>query len=179
MIAGAILQVERGEDRGMTSPIKSLIVFVFGLLLSTTPVASAQQDGAQSNGPNSKTVEYKSGQVWKTDLGATVTILTVEDVRKVGKIVHVRIDNVPVQSCGGSHLTTTIEHMALSEKMMRKSAIDLVKNNIALPDSYFDAYREWEKKKNHKVINVPMQEAILSVETLPGPMICNILPSQT
>jgi hypothetical protein len=93
--------------------------------------------------------------------------------------VHVRVDNVPVQSCGGFNLTTTIEHMALSEKMMRKSMIDLVKNNVDLPDSYFDAYRKWEKQKKRELIKVPIQEAIRSVKTLPGPMICNFLPTQT
>jgi len=53
-------------------------------------------------------------------VGPTVTILEVEDVPKVGKVVHVRIDNVPVSSCGSIQLTTTIEHMALAEKVMRQ-----------------------------------------------------------
>ena len=76
-------------------------------------------------------------------------------------------------------LTKSIEHLALTEKMLRKSALDLVNENTALPDSYLDGYREWEKQKKHEVLKVPIQEAILSVSTLPGPMICNLLPTRT
>lgn len=162
----------------MIGPTRNLIVvLVFGLFFSVVSTATAQQKGGQPN--NSNAVEYQPGQVWNTDQGANVTILLVETDRKGDKVVHVRIDNVPVQSCGGFHLTTTIEHMALSEKMIRKSVIKLTKNNVGLPDAYFDAYRKWEKQKKHDLTKVPLQEAILSVSNLPGPMICNFRPNET
>jgi hypothetical protein len=54
-----------------------------------------------------------------------------------------------------------------------------VKENVDRPDSYLDAYRKWEKQKKHEVVKVPIPESIRSVSALPGPMICNWLPSQT
>jgi hypothetical protein len=139
----------------------------------------AQQDAGQPSDSNSKTIEYKPGQVWETGFGPTVTILKVEELPKFGKVVHVRVDNIPVQNCGGFHLTRTIEHMALTEKMMRKGATDLIKDNVDLPDPYFDAYRKWEGQKKREVIKVPIQKAIVKSGEPLGPIICNFLPGQT
>jgi len=160
----------------MAIPICKLTVSA--LLLSLLPTASPQEKVGQPNDPQ-KIVEYKAGQVWKTPFGPTVTILKVEELSKLGKVVHVRVDKVPDGSCGSVQFTKSIEHLALTEKMMRKSALDLVNENTDLPDSYLDAYREWEKQKKHVVLKLPIQEAILSVSTFPGPMICNLLPTRT
>ena len=43
-----------------------------------------------SNGAVSK-ADYKLGQVWTTSQGITVTILAIEDFKKVGTVVHVRV----------------------------------------------------------------------------------------
>jgi hypothetical protein len=146
------------------------------LLLASIPGAIAQ---GQSDNSNLKAVEYRSGQVWITDQGITVTILAIEDVQRVGKVVHVRIDKIPFQSCGDIHLTRAIEHLALTEKMMRKSGLVLSKDNVGLPESSIDAYRKWEKHKKHEVIKVPIQKAILTEGNIAGPMICNFVPSET
>ena len=126
-----------------------------------------------------KTVEYRPGQVWITDQGITVTILAIEDAHRVGKVVHVRIDKIPFQSCGDIHLTRAIEHLALTEKMMRKSGLVLSKDNVVLPESSIDAYRKWEERKKHEVVKVPIQKAILTEGNELGPMICNFVPSET
>ena len=157
----------------MSNPIRKAAVFSVVLLLSAAPSAGSQHDEGRPNEASSRAVEYKPGQVWKTDLGATVTVLKVEDVHKVGKVVHVRIDNILLQSCGDVHLTTGIDHIALTETMMRKNALDLMKSNVDLPNSYFEAYTKWEKQKKHQILKVPLQEAIRSVVTLPGPMNCD------
>ena len=109
----------------------------------------------------------------------TSLILLLEIGRNGGKVLHVRIDKVSVQNCGAFHLDDDHEHMALSEKMMRKSAINLAKNNVDLSDAYFAAYRKWEKQKRHGSTKVPLQEGTLSVSNLPVPMICDFRPSQT
>jgi len=126
-----------------------------------------------------KTVEYRPGQVWITDQGITVTILAIEDARRVGKVVHVRIDKIPFQSCGDIHLTRAIEHLALTEKMVRKSRLVLSKDDVVLPESSIDAYRKWEEQKKHEVVKVPIQKAILTEGDELGPMICNFVPSET
>ena len=86
-----------------------------------------------------KTPSYKTGQVWIMDQGITVTILAIEDVHKVGRVVHVRVDKIPLQSCGEVHLTRAIEHLAVTEKMMLKSGLILSKDNVDLPESSVEA----------------------------------------
>jgi hypothetical protein len=153
----------------------SQIAILGCVLLASVPALTAQ---SQQEDSIPKTNEYKIGQVWTADRGITVTILAVEDIRKVGKVVHVRIDRIPVQTCGDIHLIRTIEHLALTEKVMRKSGLDLLKDNVDLPESYLDAYRKWEEQKKHDIVKVPIQKAILASGSVMGPMICNFVPSQ-
>lgn len=108
----------------------------------------------------------------------TVTILGIEDVHKVGNVVHVRIDQIPWQSCGNVHLTRAIEHLAVTEKMMRKSGLILSKDNVFIPASSIEAYRQWEEPKKHEITKVPLLRAIF--DTLhEEPMICNFVPNLT
>ena len=139
----------------MAIPICKLTVCA--LLLSLLPTASPQEKVGQPNDVP-KIVEYKAGQVWKTPFGPTVTILKVEELPKLGKVVHVRVDKVPDGSCGSVQLTKSIEHLALTEKMLRKSALDLVNENTDLPDSYLDGYREWENRRSMKYSRCPYRK---------------------
>ena len=141
----------------MTLSASKTMILACVLLQASLPRTAAQD---HPNNPSSKTMEYKSGQVWKTSRGTTVTILAVEDVRRIGKVVHVRIDNIPLQSCGDVHLTRAIADLAFTEKMMRKSQLDLSKNDADLPESSIDAYRDWQSQKNHPIEKVPLQDAI-------------------
>jgi hypothetical protein len=145
------------------------------LLLACISVAAAQDQGAASS---PKIIGYRSGQVWTTGVGALVTVLAVENFRKIGRLVHVRIDGIPWQDCGDIHLTRAIEHLAVTEKMMRKSDLSLLKENVALPASYLEPYRTWEAQNKHEVVKVPIPKAIFQT-TVPGPMICNLLPRRT
>jgi len=144
------------------------------LLLASVPTALAQ---SRTDNSNLNSVEYRAGQLWTTGQGITVTVLAIEDVHRVGKVVHVRIDKIPYQSCGDIHLTRAIEHIALNEKMMRKSELVFSKENIDLPESSIDAYRKWEEQKKHQILKVPIQKVILTEGDVMGPMICNFIPS--
>ena len=148
-------------------------VAVFLLAVSLPTVS------AQTTTEGLKSVEYKMGQVWTTNQNITITILAVEDVHRVGRVIHVRIDKIPDQSCGDIHLTREIEHIALTEKMMRKSELVFSKDNTDLPESSIEAYRKWEEQKKHRILKVPIQKAILTEGDAMGPMICNFVPSQT
>lgn len=157
--------------------MKINIVWIAVLLLAASlPRVTAQ---IQTDSSNPKAVDYKPGQVWKMNQGITITILAIEDVHRVGKVVHVRVDKVPLQSCGDIHLTRAIEHLAVTEKMMLKSGLVLSKDNADLPESSIEAYRKWEGQKKHEIAKVPLQKAILGEGYVPGPMICNYVPSQT
>ena len=146
------------------------------LLLASVPTAMAQ---SRTDNSNLNSAEYRAGQLWTTGQGITVTVLAIEDVHRVGKVVHVRIDKIPYQSCGDIHLTRAIEHIALTEKMMRKSELVWSKDNIHLPESSIDAFGKWEEQKKRQIFKVPIQKAILTEGDVMGPMICNFVPSQT
>jgi hypothetical protein len=155
---------------------RMVLPLVVVLLVASLPRVMAQ---SQSDGSRLRTVEYKPGQVWTMNRGITVTILAIEDVHKVGKVVHVRVDKIPLQSCGDINLTRAIEHLAVTEKMMLKSDLVLSKDNIELPESSIEAYRKWEEQKKHEIAKVPLQKAIFGEGYIQGPMICNFVPSQT
>jgi len=151
---------------------------LLGAVLLTGGLPRVMAQGRADNA-NLKTPGYKSGQVWMMDQGITVTILAIEDVHKVGKVVHVRVDKIPFQSCGDVHLTRAIEHLAVTEKMMLKSGLVLSKDNVDLPESSIEAYRKWQTQKTRQIAKTPLQEAILTGGDVIGPMICNLVPSQT
>lgn len=138
------------------------------VLLSLSPQSPAQE-AATAVSP-----EYKSGQVWKYNApwaeGSTVIVLKVDTRGSKDTVVHIRIEKVPAQSCGGFHVTTTIEHLAIQEKALRRSTTQLITEHIELPDSYFDAYREWEHARRKEIIKRPLRE--LSLSPAVG-MICN------
>jgi hypothetical protein len=140
------------------------------LLLFGSSAAPAQQ----VPGDNAK-VEYQPGQVWKYKTApgteqSTVLILKVEPEGKAGNLIHVRIENLPLPSCRPFHLTTVVEHLAVTEKMLRKSTIVLLSENVALPESYLDAYREWTKHRP-KIVKRPLAEVVAPPSV--GPLICN------
>jgi hypothetical protein len=124
--------------------------------------------------------QYNAGQSWRyaSSDGSTITVLKVEDLPKVGRVIHVRVDNIAVPGCAGVRLTHSIDHIALTEKMMRKSVNDLLRENTDLPESYFDGYREWQKQKKPQIVK---DMTIADVVKRNGdlPLICNFLPAKT
>ncbi len=149
------------------------------LLLGATTVAAQRADNAPNSGP--EPVAYKPGQVWKYhtrpgEEGSTITILKVESLPKIGTVVHVRVEDLSAPNCGNFHLTRAIEHMAFTEQMLRKSTTSLARENVALPESYFGAYKEWAANKKHEVVKLPVSEAVSKSNDL-APMICNFRSS--
>lgn len=125
--------------------------------------------------PTAAPPAYTSGQVWKYNAPAwaedsTLVVFKVDSGGSKDTIVHIRIEKVPTQSCGGFHVTTAIEHLAIQEKALRQSTTQLMTDHIELPDSYFDAYREWEHARRKEIIKRPLRE--LSLSPAVG-MICN------
>ena len=156
-------------------PVPIIPAFVALAALTLVPASASAQGSAGQDAQ----VEYKAGQVWQYVGGeATITVLKVDDLPKFGRVIHVRADNVPVSACAGLHLTRAIEHVALTEKMMRKSSGSLVRENADLPDSYFESYRLWQKQKKPEVLkNQTMTDVIRRTADLP--LICNFLPAET
>lgn len=155
--------------------MKTLTVGVLILLCCASISVTAQN--SHSNAGKAAMVEYAPGQVWQTSSGATVTILLIEDVRK-RKIVHVRIDNVPGESCGSIHLTTQLNHVAFPEKLMRKSDLVLLKEDTEVPDSYLESYRQWARTKHREIADLTVEVEIERLSHTQGLIICNFLPTQ-
>ena len=68
------------------------------LLLASVPTAMAQ---SRTDNSNLNSAEYRAGQLWTTGQGITVTVLAIEDVHRVGKVVHVRIDKISISELRG------------------------------------------------------------------------------
>jgi len=147
--------------------------------LAAVVVVAVSVATAKSATPQPARVEYKAGQVWRyTTDGPTVTVLKVEDLPKSGRVIHVRVDDIPVRACAGIHLTKAIDHIAITERMMRQSVRDLLRERTDLPDSYFDSYREWEKQKKPRIVKDATIEDLIRRD-VDLPLICNLLPDKT
>src|SRR4051794_37357926 len=143
---------------------------LIGLLLLAASFGLKGQ--SRPDGTIQKTMDYKLGQVWTMDQGITVTILAIEDVGKVGKVVHVRVDKIPWQSCGDIHLTRTIEHVAITEKVMLMSGLVLSQENVGLPQSSIESFRKWQgqKQKKREIWKAPLPALIQAQGYVAGPM---------
>jgi hypothetical protein len=157
----------------MHRSIKSLTVMMTVALASSL---TAAQGAAARPAP----VEYKAGQSWRyaNGNGPIITVLKAEDLPKIGRVIHVRVDNIPVPGCAGIHLTTSIEHIAVTEKIMRKSVHDLLREDTDLPDSYFDGYRDWQKQKKPPIMKDKTISEVVRMKA-DVPLICNFLPGKT
>ena len=105
-------------------------------------------------------------------------MLEVEDIRNLGPVVHVRIDRVPATGCQGLRFTTSLEHIAITEKMLRKSQIRLLRENEEIPETYLGAYRDWQKQKKHRVLKDQTIDDVIRTSPQPG-AICDVLPATT
>jgi len=145
----------------------AVLVFTPALGLAQSPAASTP-------------IEYKAGQVWRVVSGhELITILKIEDLPKLGHVIHVRVSNIPVPLCPGMHLTRNIDHIAMNEKMMRKSAGELVLENTELVDSYYDGYRLWLAEKKPKVVKNQTVSDVILKTSIGLPVICNFVPAET
>ena len=157
----------------MHRSIQALSVIVTVTLASTLIAA-------QVAAPQPVPVEYKAGQSWRyaSGNGPIITVLKVEDLPKIGRVIHVRVDDIPVPACAGIKLTNSIEHIAVTEKMMRKSVHDLLLEDTDLPDSFFEGFREWQKQKKPQIVKDKTISEVVRTK-VDVPLICNFLPGKT
>ncbi len=156
------------------STVPTITVACALLVVAVSPIASP----AQTTNPIPPA--YQPGQVWTLNHDVTVTILAVEDVRTVGRVVHIRIENIPWQSCGDVHLTRSIAQLAITEKMLLKSGLVLSKKAGDPPESSLEAYRDWQARKKREIAKTPLREILFPYPVaVGGPMIYNFLPAQT
>jgi hypothetical protein len=90
--------------------------------------------------------KYKPGQVWtyKTranEQESTLTILRVEEMPDKKRIVHIRVDHIPLTNCTGGRAPDTFEHMPFSKEALNESVIEVVRTGT-VPD-FRSGYSEW------------------------------------
>jgi hypothetical protein len=89
--------------------------------------------------------DFKPGQVWTFQLdpsepAATLTILKVETLEKIGDVVHISVSAVRVP--GG---VTRIGHLPLSRAAVEKSVVELIRTDSAPTD--LGGYEAWKSAK--------------------------------
>lgn len=94
--------------------------------------------------------KFKVRQVWKYanrngEDSSTLTILKIEKYEKGDTIIHIRVDNVKINSPqSATGYTNFIGHLPYSEIAISKSVTSLVGQNENLPD-FSEGYNQWKE----------------------------------
>jgi hypothetical protein len=92
--------------------------------------------------------KFVPGQVWSFESrefepDATLTVLKVESMPKVGVIVHVRLDGIRLRNCSGGPEATSIAHAPFTREAVERSVGRIIRT-VAVP-SFEDGYNDWKK----------------------------------
>jgi hypothetical protein len=100
---------------------------------------------AMAADPDSQAHAFSPGQVWtfhldKGEPPATLTILKVETLEKIGEVVHISVSAVRVP--GG---VTRLGHLPISKAALDKSVVKLVRTETTATD--LGGYEQWKQAK--------------------------------
>lgn len=89
--------------------------------------------------------DFSPGQVWtfhldKSEPTATLTVLKVEALEKIGDVVHVSVSAVRVPSG-----VTRVGHLPMSRAALDKSVLELVRTDTTPVD--LGGYEQWKRAK--------------------------------
>jgi hypothetical protein len=106
---------------------------------------------------SSQAHKFSPGQVWTFHIdpgepAATLTILKVETLEKIGDVIHISVSAARVP--GG---ITRIGHLPMSRAALDKSVVELVKTDSAPMD--LAGYEQW-KRANGGVFTTSVSEAM-------------------
>jgi hypothetical protein len=102
---------------------------------------------------------YRPGQVWGVRLSpeqpadARLIVLRVEELPKLGRIVHVALQGVRVPGGG-----TQLQHAPFSEAALDASVLQLTAEGGPIPD-FSEGYTRW-REANGGVFSIPVGEAL-------------------
>jgi hypothetical protein len=156
----------RSSSKGAGVVKRSLATASLATLFLTLPFSRVR--GQQISTAAAPTPAYQVGQVWKYKTapkgeGSTILILKVESTGKKGNLIHIRVDNIPVP-CGNLHITTSWEHVAITERALRESTTQLIYKNVGdLPDSYLRGWHE----SYPGTVDRPLSKLVLLPPTAP------------
>ena len=94
---------------------------------------------------NTQNHDFSPGQVWTfyldpSEPAATLTVLKVETLEKIGDVVHISVSPVRVPG-----RVTRIGHLPMSRAALDKSVIELVKTDSAPAE--LGGYEQWKRAK--------------------------------
>jgi hypothetical protein len=95
-----------------------------------------------------KDAKFAPGQVWRYktrqhEEGSTLTILKIESLRKVGTIIHIRVDKIRLRNCTGGPEPDKFEHMPFAREAIERSVTKMLRQ-ISVPD-FQEGYAQWRK----------------------------------
>jgi hypothetical protein len=101
--------------------------------------------GSSAMSADTSSQKFSPGQVWTFHLdpgepAATLTVLKVEKIEKLGEVVHISVSAVRVP--GG---VTRIGHLPMSSAALDKSVVELVRTDGAPADLV--GYEQWKRAK--------------------------------
>lgn len=107
----------------------------------------------------------EAGQAWSIDAGrfgknATLIVCKIEEVEKIGRVVHVAIKDIELKTQHGTQ--TLLPHLPFAEKTILENVGDLKAGSVALPD-FSPGYEQWKQAKGGAFTITP-REAIEFVE---------------
>ena len=118
--------------------------------------------------------EFKVGQVWNyktrsNETNSTLTICKVEEVGKLGIVVHISISGVKLKSPQNKDgLAQEISHLPFAESAVKQSVTQLVTNGVATTN-YVEGYQIWRKAVEEGkggIWTVTVSEAINAMESM-------------
>ena len=127
------------------------LAYVMALLMVASLISPTGY--AESGRPCAATVavtdeKFVPGQVWsfksrEFEPDATLTVLKVESMAKIGVIVHVRLDGIRLRNCSGGPEPETIQHAPFTRGAVDRSVGKLVRTG-GVP-SFEDGYNDWKR----------------------------------
>ncbi|WP_262149174.1 hypothetical protein [Chryseobacterium foetidum] len=121
---------------------------------------------------NSEVVQYKVGQEWNyhtrnEEENSTLKILKIEEYPEQGKVIHISIGGLNVDSSKGEKdLSNEITHIPITEEALHKSITELKNAKVRLPNK-IEGYDFWKKefdKGEAGVFSIPVSEIVASFE---------------
>ena len=90
--------------------------------------------------------KFAPGQVWtyhsrETEPNATLTLLKVETLPKIGVIVHIRLDGIRLHNCSGGPEPTEIGHAPFTRDALDRSVVTLIRTGDVPP--FQEGYSRW------------------------------------
>ena len=106
------------------------------LLLFAMPLISSASD-------------LQAGQVWsyKTrpgEVASTLTILKVEEYKDLGRVVHIRVDQIRMTNPLKGNVVTDIPHLPFKDAAVQGSITNLVRQLPSTPN-FQEGYDTWKK----------------------------------